>query len=304
MKQGIRWERVRWKFQPTNMRSLSRWIPIVLCFLAVESLAAQGPSVTGTELKAATLDGFTRYVAATEARIDRQVEHPEGFLYVDRLGPERRSQVAGELRRGGIFMEHLVTRDAAGHEIEAPGGLIHHWIGDVFIPGASLRQVLEFAQDYDHHQDYYPEIVRSRLMSRDGQDFKIFYRMRKHKLITVMLDTEHDVRYARLDHAHGASRSVSTSIAEVVDAGKPGEHEMPVGHDNGFLWRINSYWRFVERDGGVYVECESISLTRDIPTGLGWLIGPFVTSIPKESLESTLSTTRSAVLKRLGIGRA
>src|SRR5205807_8610257 len=99
------------------------------------------------------------------------------------------------------------------------------------------------------------------------------------------------------------SRSVSTRIAEVVDPGQPGEREKPVGHDGGFLWRLNSYWRFVERDGGVFVECESISLTRDIPTGLGWMIGPFVTSIPKESLEHTLGSTRSAALAKITVAR-
>jgi len=262
-------------------------------------LGAPAPDIINVELKPATLEAFTRYIAATEARINREVEHPEGFLYVDELDGTRRPQVFDELKRGEIFMDRLETRDASGHEIDVPDGLIHHWIGDVFIPGASMRQVLAFVQDYNHHQDYYPEIVRSRLLSHDDDDFRIFYRVRKHKVITVTLDTEHDIRYTRLDDAHWSSRSFSTRIAEVVDAGKSGEHEKPVGHDGGFLWRINSYWRFVERDGGVYIECESISLTRAIPTGLGWLIGPFVTSIPKESLEGTLGTTRSEVLKRV-----
>jgi hypothetical protein len=62
---------------------------------------------------------------------------------------------------------------------------------------------------------------------------------------------------------------------------------------------MNTYWRFEEKDGGTYVESESISLTRDIPTGLGLLVGPFVNSIPRESLTFTLATTRSAVLERI-----
>ncbi len=281
------------------MRRLPRWTPI-LFFLAAPFLLAQAPSIADAELRPETLQRFTRYVAATEARINREVARAEGFLYIDGLSRERRSEVLEELKHGEIFIEPLETRDASGGGIEVRGGLIHHWLGDVFIPCASLRQVLDLVQDYNHHQDFYkPEIVRSRLIARDGDDFKIFYRLRKHKVITVTLNTEHDVRYTRVDDSHWYSRSVSTRIAEVVDAGKRGEHEKPVGHDGGFLWRINSYWRFVERDGGVYVECESISLTRDIPTGLGWLIGPFVTGIPKESLDSTLRTTRSAVLARV-----
>ena len=98
-----------------------------------------------------------------------------------------------------------------------------------------------------------------------------------------------------MDSRRWYSRSYSTRIAEVANADTPNEHEKPLGHDGGFLWRINSYWKFEEKDGGVYIECESISLTRDIPTGLGWLIKPFITSIPKESLEMTMGSTRAAL---------
>ena len=281
----------QWNLRRANVWLCSRSLPIVLCFLA-----AQGLSAAGAELKAETLRGFARYVRATEARINRQVQRPEGFLYIDSLAPDRRSRVIGNLRRGEIFLERLATLDAAGHRIEIPGGLTHHWIGAVLIPGALLRRVLEFTQDYDHHQDYFSEILRSRLLARDGQHFKIYYRLRKHKVITVTLDTEHDVRYQRLDAAHCWSRSISTRIAEVVDAGTPDEHQKPVGHDRGFLWRAHSYWRFAERDGGVYIEYEAVTLTRDFPTGLGWLVAPFIRSVPKESIEKTLSTTRRAVL--------
>lgn len=291
MKVSTGWDICQWKLRRATRPSRSRLLPIALCFFATQSLSA-----SGADLRAGTLEGFARYVRAAEARIRRQVQRPEGFLYIDGLAPERRSQVAGKLRRGEIFMERLVTLDAAGRRIEVPDGLVHHWIGAVFIPGASLRPVLEFTQDYRHHQDYFSEIVRSRLLARNGQDFKIYYRLRKRKVITVTLDTEHDVRYVRLDAAHCWSRSISTRIAEVVNAGRPDEHLKPVGHDRGFLWRANSYWRFAGRDGGVYIEYEAVSLTRDFPTGVGWLIAPFVRSVPKESIEMTLSTTRRAVL--------
>jgi len=282
----------------------SLFITTLLALLAAGLLAAQVPDVVSAELKPSTVEAFSRYVSLTEARIEKQVADPRNFLYVDQLPESRRSHVLSELKQGRIFMERLVTRDASGGEIDAPSGLIHHWAGDVFIPGASLPQVLDLVEDYNHHQEVYkPEVVHSRLISRDGNDFKIFYRLVKHKVITVTLDTEHDVRYTRVDDSHWYSRSVSTRIAEVADAGQPDEHEKLVGHDGGFLWRINSYWGFVERDGGVYVECESISLTRDIPTGLGWMVGPFVSSIPKESLEHTLGSTRSAVLAKIAVAR-
>jgi hypothetical protein len=155
------------------------------------------------------------------------------------------------------------------------------------------------SQDYDHHQDIYqPEVLRSRLIHHEGNDYQIFYRLVKKKIITITLNTDHDVQYFPIDATHCRSRSVATRIAEVADAGQPDEHEKPIGQDGGYLWRLNSYWRFEEKDGGVYVESESISLTRDIPTGLGWMIKPFVTTIPRESLLMTLGSMRSAAEAR------
>jgi hypothetical protein len=117
-------------------------------------------------------------------------------------------------------------------------------------------------------------------------------RFHRTKVVTVVLDTEHNVHYQKFDAAHAVSRAVSTRVAEVEDAGKPTEHDLAEGKDNGYLWRINNYWRFLQRDGGTYVQCESVSLSRDIPTGLAWLVEPFVESIPRESLRFTLEATR------------
>ncbi len=267
--------------------------------LPFEPLFAAADNAVAADLRPDTLSGFARYVAATEIRIHSEVSRTDGFLYIDRLPLSRRSGVEGSLKRGATFMEPLITHDANGRDIDAPGGLIHHWIGITFIPGASMARVLSVVQDYNHHaQVYSPEITQSRLISHRGNDFTVFYRFRKHKVVTVTLDTEHSVHYARLDDAHWWSETYSTKIAEVADAGKPTEHEKPIGSDSGFLWRMNSYWRFAEREGGVYVECESISLTRDIPTGLGWLIGSMVNSIPRQSLEFTMTATRDAVESR------
>ena len=269
-------------------------------FLLAQILVAAAPQVLSAELRPETVEGFQRYVVATEARVRKQVARPDSFLYIDGLSQQRRSEVQQLMKQGKIFIERLESRDASGNVIEAPGGLIHHWIGDVFIPGASIGQVLNLVEDYAHQQDLYqPDVVRSRLLSHNGDDFKVFLRFREKKVVTVTMDTVHEVHYSRLDGAHWYSQSAATRIAEVENPDKPNEREKPPGHDGGFLWRLNSYWRFAEQDGGVYVEAESISLTRDIPTGLGWLVGPFVTSIPKESLERTLGSTRSAVLARI-----
>ncbi|MBZ5516180.1 MAG: hypothetical protein LAN62_15290 [Acidobacteriia bacterium] len=268
--------------------------------LLLPILSPQAPEVMSADLKPATVAGFDRYVAATEARIDAELKRPGAFLYVEGLPEPRRSQVRASLKRGEVYMERLRTRDAAGHEIETPDGLIHHWTGAVFVPGTTLGQTLALVEDYSRHQDIYkPEVVRSKLLERKGNDFKIFYRLRKKKVITVTLDTDHDVHYFLVDETHAYSRSYTTRIQEVANADQPGEREKPVGHDGGFLWRLYSYWRFEQKDGGVYVECESVSLTRDIPWVVSPIVKPFVTDIPKESLQMTMGSTRRALLQEI-----
>jgi len=258
-----------------------------------------------TDLEPRTLVAFDQYVRQAESKLDSESASTGPFLWVERLPTERRAADEAQLRAGQVVIERLDVSTADGlakrdKPIEVPGGLIHHWIGTVFIPGATLAQTLALEEDYDHHQDYFrPDVMRSKILRRDGNDFSIELRLYKRKVVTTVLDTEHQVHYTIVDATHAWSRSKTTRIQEVDNAGERNERLEPEGHDRGFLWRMNTYWRFEEKDGGTYVESQSISLTRDIPTGLGWLVGPYVNSVPRESLAFTLATTRSAVLKRV-----
>lgn len=250
------------------------------------------------ELKPEAERAFDRYVSLTEARIDGELAAKKPFLEPDALAPAEQGAAFTALKHGAIRIQKLETLDG-GKAIRCPGGMIHHWVGTIFVPGATLDETLRLLQDYDQQSVVYaPEVEKSRTISRNGDDFHIFLRFRRKKVITVVLDTEHNVHYTRIDATHGASKSVSTSVREVADADTSTERDLAPGAGGGYLWRINSYWRFAERDGGTYIQCESISLTRDIPAGLGWLIGPFVTSIPRESLEFTLESTRKALTKK------
>jgi hypothetical protein len=247
-------------------------------------------------LRPETLQGFQHYALRIEARVERELAAGADFLFLDALPPERRAAAYAALRKGQARIEQLQPQ-VQDENFSCPGGMILHWRGIVFVPGANLDQALALVQDYNRQAELYaPEVVRSRVLAHSGDDYKIYLRLRRQSVITVVLDTEHAVHYTRLDAQHAASRSISTSVREVADAGKPSEHDLPADTGGGYLWRINTYWRFVERDGGVYVECESVSLTRDIPTGLGWLVGPFVNNIPRESLAFTLNATRRALL--------
>jgi hypothetical protein len=258
-------------------------------------LVLSGPAKAAA-LKSEAARGFDRYVRLTEERVRTELQPGAAFLWVDGLPEARRLHAHSELQHGTVVMERLETRDAAG-PTQTPGAMIHHWIGTVFIPGASLQQVLTLLQDYDYHSIYYsPEVTKSKTLERTGDDFTIQYRLTQTKIVTVVLDTDFEVHYERLGAVHAQSRSYSTRIVEIEHPGASNERALPAGNDDGFLWRLNSYWRFSEPDHGVYVQCEAISLTRNIPTGLNWLIGPFIESIPRESLEFTLRSTRAAVL--------
>jgi hypothetical protein len=264
-------------------------------------LVVLGPRpAISAELKPETVAAFERYVEITAARIEAELTGPGPFLLLDRRSDFDRHAILKTIQGGAVFIQPLETRAPNGAEISIPDGMVHHWYGAVFIPGPTLDQVLELVQDYDRHHRIYPEVVDSRLIERDGDRFKIYLRLVKNKVITVTLDTEHDVSYRRVDARRAHSRSNSTRIAEVENADQPGEREKPIGQDGGFLWRLVSFWRFEERGGGVYEESESISLTRGIPFALGWLIRPFVTGIPKESLESALGATREEILRGPG----
>jgi hypothetical protein len=258
-----------------------------------QSTSAANPSPA--KLRTETVGVFDRYVVLTEERNEMEQKHGSALLWMDSLPEPRRAEAYAALKRGEVQIHPLSTLDN-GRPIVCPGGMIHHWVGVVFIPGAKLEDVLGILQDYDHHSRYYaPDVERSKIESHEGDHFRVFLRFRRHKVITVVLDTEHEVRYFHDAPGLAHSRSSAARIAEVENPGKSGEREKQPGDDGGFLWRMETWWRMEERDGGVYVQSEVASLTRDIPTGLGWLVGPFVTSIPKETLLFTLDATRKAI---------
>jgi hypothetical protein len=264
---------------------------VVICLMVAPSPAG------AAELRPEATRGFDRYVALTESRMQGELAPGGAFLWVDGLPEPRRSETYARLQHGEMIAARLQTADPSGQS-STPGALIHHWVGTIFIPGVSLAQVLAVVQDYDRHAEYYkPEVAQSKMVEHSGDDYKVHYRLRKKKIITIILDTDYDVHRHFFDAARAYSNSLSTRIAQVEHAGEPDEHELPPGKDGGYLWRLNSYWRYFDSGRGVYVQCEAISLTRDIPAGLNWLVGSFVESVPKESLEFTLQSTRSAVLR-------
>lgn len=274
--------------------------------LAVGLLALSGTFQAGASeavhglfsLRGPTIRAFQLYVARTESQNNESLSHGP-FLWVDGMPEQERKAAFANLMHGAVEIRRVsVNSQRAG--VEAPGGMIHDWKGIVFVSGAKLEDVLKVLEDYDQQAIYYaPDVERSRIESHNGDHYRVFLRFRRHKIVTVVLNTEHEVTYYCDSPTRAHSRSSAIRIAQVEDAGSAEEKEKPPGEDDGYLWRMETWWRMEERDGGVYVQNQVVTLTRDIPTGLGWLIEPFIVNIPKEALEFTLQATRKAVLGKI-----
>ena len=272
-------------------------------FLLIICMVSLTLSSTGAELKQKTNTAFDKYVSATESRINSELRPGGVFLYVDGLPDDARQRSRDRLMKGDVLVEQRKTT-SPGSSSDVPDGMVHHWIGIIFIPGVKLPQVLSLVQDYDRRAEIYkPDVIASHLISHQGDDYRFFMRLYQKRFTTVVFNTEYITHWGQAGPRKAYSNSISSRIAEVKDADHPDGEEWPVGQGRGYLWRLNTYWRFEEKDNGVYMQCEALSLTRDIPFGLGWLLKPLVTKIPRESLNRALGQTRTAALgqKRAGI---
>jgi hypothetical protein len=268
-----------------------RKIFAIFCLIAACSIGL------AAVLNPSTAAAFQQYVRLTEQRMNAEVAKSDRFLWIDTQPPARRAELQKGLQQGGVIIERLETRDGT-KEIDAPDGLIHHWIGVVFIPKVSVKEAVTLMQDYDNHATYFaPAIAASNTLERDAERFKVALRFHVKKIITVTMDTENEAEFFHPSPDRAHSRIRSTRVTEIADAGTPREKAKPAGEENGFMWNLNTYWRFLERDGGTYIQCESLTLSRDVPFALAWIIRPIVTQMPKESLTFTMGKVREALVK-------
>jgi hypothetical protein len=256
-------------------------------------------ALAAIELKPKTLEAYQRYVALTEQRIQGERHGQAPFLWIDRLPADRRADALAKLDRGEIVVSELETRDN-GRDIDVDDGLIHHWVGTVLIPGASVDEVLDYVRRYDRYAELFaPMIVRSRVIAQDGTTYTVAMRTSVKKVITVVMDADYVIDYERISPTRVFASNVATHLHQVHDAGEPGERREPGDDADGYLWRFQMWCSFDQRDAGTYEQCESISLTRGVPWVFAWIVKPFVTGIPRETLAFTLGKVRSGV----GAGR-
>jgi len=247
------------------------------------------------ELKQETITAFNRYIVLTEEQARATLRETGSFLWIDGSPDAKREALDAQLRRGEIIIDRLETHDGQVR-VDVPGGLLHHWVAMCFVPGVTMHETLRMLQDYERYPDIYRgDVRRSKLLSADGQRFNIFVQMYQKAIITVVYNAEFEVSYFRLGQSRSHSRSYSKRIVEVENPGGSDEGEKPIGRDRGFLWRLYSYWRLEERNGGIYVQLESIALSRRVPALFAWLVNPLLSSLPKTYLSRILVSTRSAL---------
>jgi hypothetical protein len=246
------------------------------------------PYCAPAEPSAAAVSAFDSYTSAVESRLARQHRSQDGFL-APLASPAQSEQ---RLRQGDLIVEQLTPSTGAVFS----GAMLHHWRGTAFAPGATAADFERLMKNFNAYPERFsPQVLQAKVLAQQGDHLQAVMRVRQRHVLTVVMDTAYDIAFGRLDARHGYSISRSTRISEIASPGTAAERALSSSEEYGFLWRMNTYWSYEERDGGLTMQIESVSLTHSIPTGLGWAVSPFVESVPRESLEFTLRAACNAL---------
>ena len=246
------------------------------------SLSSAGTSA----LTPAAIAGWSAYQAATEQRMMRELAATDRFLGLDlhaTAADSRRALLAGER-----LIEEMTTVDARGRTLIVPDAMVHHWRGAVFLRGVTLDGLLRRLQSGPPTKQ--EDVLASRVLDRGPDRMRVFLRLQRRKFVTVVYNTEHEVTFRRHSPTRASTVSTAVKIAEVESPGTPSERELPLGQDRGFLWRLNAYWRYEQVAGGVIAECESLTLSRQVPYGLQTIAAPLIASAARESMQKALGS--------------
>jgi putative flippase GtrA len=253
--------------------------PSIIVFALAATLTGAAPAAAQS---AAAVKGWDAYVA----KVDRRHADPSGTFFA--LDIRKQDRWRERARRGEIPMTEV---DPPG----IPDARLHHWAGAIYVPKTTVAEVVDKLLKYaGRESEFYQEVKGSKVLQRDGDRVRVYLRIyRDAGPVEATYNTEHAVEYKRLGAERATNRSVSTKIAELDNPGTPREREKGHGEDNGFLWRLNAYWRYEQVGDGVLIECESVSLSRSVPWLIRPIASPIVDRIARESLERTLRSLRA-----------
>jgi hypothetical protein len=244
--------------------------------------------VQAANLKPETVAAWDDYVRSTSISFESRVRPGGSFLWTDEA-PERIAKVHnGE----------IVVAPAPGQNPQrVTGGLIHHWMGAAFLQGVKIDEVLEVIRDYDHFQDFYrPFVIDAKTIVRDTSCDKFsMVLMNKALFVKTALDADYLATNVRLDDRHFYTVSRTTRVQEIEGYGQPGGHRIPEGEGGGYIWKLFSIVRLEQRDGGVYLEMETVALSREIPAAARLLVDPVVRRVSRNSMLTAIQQTEEAV---------
>jgi len=263
-------------------RVISKQVLTVLLLLSVPSF------VKAADLKSETLQAWDAYVRQAQVRMQECSHGHAPFLRVDKS-----HELLERLRMGEIFVE-----PEGGESPQAvPGGLIHDWVGAVFVPNAKLDEVMGMLDEYERYVDFYrPMVAESRLLEQGpNRELIRLLMIQKAYSVTAAVETDDEVHVVRLQGNRAYRLSTSIRVQEIADYGKASEHALPQDHGPGYVWRTLTVIRLEQRDGGTYAEMEMIGLSRGIPWAFRWLAQPLAERLPRNLLAATLKDTRDAV---------
>jgi hypothetical protein len=265
--------------------------PFIVLFISALMFLFGASAMNAAELHPETVKAWSDYVKATEKRISAELASKEGFLSLDFQVASKVARERQSLLSGNILIEKVPVDDAGVKDI--PDGMIHHWRGIVFIPGVSLDSVLVRVENPTSENVKQEDVMDSRVLEKEPGQLRLFLKLQRSKIVTVVYNTEHLIRYLKCSDSKAWSSSIATKIREI----EKGEREKPEGRDSGFLWKLNSYWRYEQVAGGVIVECESMTLSRSIPPVLSLLVNPIINRVARESMQRTLLSFRTRMTR-------
>jgi len=272
---------------PSRQLAYAGFATLVLILIAVDCNA--------TEVQQATLAAFEHYVTVAKEQWGSTLQPDGPFLWIDSQPESVRARAYKELRSGQFIIRQLQTYDDR-RVIDVPDGMVHHWIGIAFVPGATLKTAEAVLEDYpDYSRIYAPEVRRSKILSSDGDKFRLYLQLYKSSPREVSYNAYFNVHRTWLCPTRIASDSISTRIAQLQDPSNPDSAAVPAGQDSGYLWRMDDYWRYEQKDGGVYMQVESISLSRDVPPLLWWFVRGLVHRIARQTMTNLLEANRRAI---------
>ena len=252
---------------------------------------ATASSSLAVDLNPEALKSWDDYIAVVKLRIQERVNGARAFLWIDEDPTSSQHLSAGE-----IFISPLGN----SHPLSIPHGLIHHWIGAVFIPGATIEDLGAVVHNYGSYNEIYrPTLVKAELLNAtsDEQNFSILW-VQRMLFLTAAFYTELDSDYVALNSRQGYMTFSTTRVQQIENYGEKDERRLAPDEGNGYLWRLVSFARFEERDGGLYLELEVIGLSKDLPGSLRFLLKPVIDHVPKQLLTAKLDQTRRAIRSR------